>query len=266
MSTLLTLLIPMILLGLFLVFNIGVFLWEKQFAWALADLREPVEPVETGTSELDLPYAPPQTNTMLQELLPISPIAKRNGDDLRSMGYHYLGSFRHAGGGIYRLRFDTWVSHDHKILAFVCGGKLLVPINSIRMTTLYQDDQVGSKTSLPKCFQSITLESSYTPVPSDRIQTMLFPGANARKADELHRRRLAQVAPIPFTGDPLKELRQYRMQIIELANQRGCIRFLDTERNAWRPSVGTALWMMLSTYAFMLPRRFIADKWKLPKA
>jgi hypothetical protein len=200
-----SILFPLIIFGLFLGFHVIVSLSEKQFAWGLADMTTADEPAEIRKSELDSPYESPPIQASLLNILPITPYAKRNGDELQSMGYHYLGSFKHAGGGIYKIRFDTWVSPDLQILAFVCGGKLLVPINSIRMTTLYKDDKVSSESTLPKCFQSITLESSYTPVPTDRIQTMLFPGANAHKADALHRRHLSQVTPIPFSADPLKE-------------------------------------------------------------
>ena len=261
MSSTIALTVVAVVVGLFLLLQIAIILGERRYVWVFTELPENESTANNVAMNDANPYQPLTTS---KEISPLPQSAIKHCNHLESIGYQYLGSFRHAGGGIYKIRYDAWISSDRYIVAFVCSGMLLVPIDNIRMITFHHP-QGDRRSRAAHCLETITLESSYSSVPTDKIETMLFEGVNSIQADYYHRLRIAQTNPCPFTDDPLNELRVFRTQIISDAFDDGRLNYVDSDRNVWRPSTATAFWMLFDIYRFMFPRRFFPDRWRLKK-
>ena len=235
-----------------------VFLRETHCVWALKPMLS-VPQVSSASTPSDNPYQAPIVAQT--ELLPTSKGQKRC-IELTEMGYYYLGNFRHAKEGIYKLRYDAWLSPDRLIVGIVASGNLLVPVCNLGLLSFHRTKN-AEPGALMQCIESMTDVKSYHPRSKKLKDAMLFRSATARTADRLHRQRLQAIQPVPFPDDPLKFLREYSEQICNDLFARNQIRFVDEARNLWRPRFAMAMWMYFKTNAFQLSRLVFSDYLRL---
>ena len=218
----------------------------------------------TPLSDPDNPYLPPST---LDDALPISPFALRVNSELDALGYRFLGDYRHAKGGIYKIRYDAWISPDSLILAWSEAGSVSgINVQNITMTSFGYPHQ-GHDDDAPLEiieFDSFTNESCYSPdLSGGKSESMVFPRATATKLNTLHRDRLALFVPQPFSDDPMDDFHELRKQHAESVCQMGMGRFINAEESIWLPTLVGGVKMTAKLYAFMLARRAYPHRWRL---
>src|SRR6188472_877612 len=112
------LLIPLGILALmfgFFVLVVGAALWEKRHV---------------------VVYSVPEPG---QELPPTN-YAQQANSIAAQLGFQHYGTFHHGKGGIYRVRYDFWLSPDRLIIMLVGGGKIAaMPADAVWLATSLSD-------------------------------------------------------------------------------------------------------------------------------
>ncbi len=279
-SCFLWLLLPLLIFLGFAALTFVITFREKRYVWEL-QRQEPV-PVPEHSRVVETPASPYQltsnhagVSAAMRTELPISAFAAGKCGELDRLGYEYLGSFRHAKGGIYKIRYDAWVSPDRYVLAFVEGGTLAsVSLANLTLLTLGQVDgdtvaapSHGQSTSVPTdCLCSISTESAFEASLSGRAHSMLF--ASATSSDQIywHYQRFSSFGPRPFSEDPIDDYYQFRCRDAQRIHELGRSRFVDPQETVWLPTLGGGLRMYFGMYGFMLLRRVYPDRWRLNRA
>ena len=144
------------------------------------------------------------------------------------------------------------------ILAIVSSGLLLIPVCNLQLLSFQRRKKIGSSDSL-QCIESMTDVKSYFPIEKSKKVSMLFRFASASIAEKCHRQRLGRMDPIPFSSAPLSDYRAFREKLCDDLVVRNRIRFIDPDKNVWRPRVLMALWMYIATNTFQLSRLAFSD-------
>lgn len=200
------------------------------------------------------PYAPIAGRD--QELY-LSPWAKLQCDQLFRLNYRYLGPYRHAKGGIFKIRYDVWVSEDNAILAMISAGQLLIPVKGLFFYSLGRPlNGVNAKCH---CYASISAEAGFAGDPAKLTKTMLFRGVEAMEMDQLHRLRLQNCDVLSYQADPVADFADYRRKSFEDCVFRGLIVPIDLSAGTWRPTLTTAFKLFLENQWFVLSRKFYSD-------
>ncbi len=241
------------------------FVWELERQETLAETE--LQAVQTFSSAMQSnPYAPP---VVASEVLPLTPAGQAICNELFQQGYQYLDNYRHAKRGIYRIRWDAWISPDRTILATVSSGSLMaIPIQNLRMTSFgISRRSAGHSTSNSNqgCLVSITNEKSFDACTCGMIETMLFTNANAAELDRLHRQRLQLVDPVSYGDDPIGELREFSEFSARTTCELGNGRFITAEQDVWLPTMKGVFLVFFQMYGFMLGRRIYSDRRRLQR-
>ncbi|QEG40215.1 hypothetical protein [Roseimaritima ulvae] len=285
-SCFLWLLLPLLIFLGFAALSFVITFREKRYVWEL----QRQEPAGTGEAvnerarnqPVEAPASPYQLTTpsnvaapAAQTELPISSYAAIKCRELDALDYQYLGSFRHAKGGIYKIRYDAWISPDRYVLAFVEAGTLAsVTLANMTLLTLGQsvgdagvDAAAGRAGATPmKCLCSISTESAFEASLSGCVRTMLF--ASAKTTDHIywHYQRFSSFRPQPFSEDPIGDYYQFRQRDAKRIEELGRLRFIDPQETVWLPTLGGGLRVFFGMYGFMLLRRVYPDRWRLKRA
>ncbi|QDS95205.1 hypothetical protein FF011L_39980 [Roseimaritima multifibrata] len=269
-------------IGIFLAFvvvTVIITLREIHYVWYLApqeSVSDSVSASDTSSRALnarvDIPYQPPAYQ---QPTLPLTPYAGQKCRDFDSMQYEYLGDFRHAKGGIYKIRYDVWWSKDRYVLALIEAGKVAgIPVSNVSLITLGNPTHKGHPGSSPPqsakdlpsiCITTIVTEAAYEPDLTGATQTMLFPHANSGDQQRFHYQRLKLPSAVPFSANPLEDLYQFRIADAARIFESGNAQHIETSQKMWRPTLRGTMRIVADQYAFMLARRFYSDKRRLRK-
>lgn len=240
---------------------------EKKYVWIF---EKQAQRTESGTSVADSsnPYVPPAVPAAADDALPVSPFASKMAAEFDSLGYMYLGDYRHAKGGIYKIRYDVWISPDSQVLAWTEAGSVSgIPVQNITMTSMcLARDQLGhTSTASPVAIDSFTSESCYDPDLAGSCESMVFPSASATKLESLHRQRLTLIEARSFSDDPMSDFRRLRQEDAEKICESGLGRFIDADESVWLPTWLGGLKMFVKLYAFMLGRRIYPHRMRLKR-
>jgi hypothetical protein len=178
-----------------------------------------------------------------QTLTPITSYANATCRRLEAMGFRYCGAYFDRRGGLYKLRYDFWLSPDRLILAMVGGGTLAtIAVSGTCLFTRLNDGH---------CLMTIDEPKSQDSDPSGLTVQMVVTHADLEELLSRHRERLSEEerpALTYSTGAALDEHREFRTRRVDRLIDRGLARYLDEERNAWRYTLKgawtsvTALW------------------------
>jgi hypothetical protein len=224
---------PLALIGLALVAFFAVSflpgflaaLFEKRMVWPYQRESEFVNPQPAAKGLPENLYAAPAAWTPVA----VTSYADATCRQLESMGFSYRGVHYDRRRGIYQLRYDFWLSPDQLVLAMVGGGTLAAI--ALSGTSLYSRLDDG------RCFVTIDEPKSQDSDPSGITVQMIATHADLNTLLSRHRQRLAESgeSAVPYSAQaPLDDHRAFRTRRVDLLLERGLVRFLDEERNAWR--------------------------------
>jgi hypothetical protein len=205
------LLIPLGIVGLivgFFVLVVAAALWETRLIVAYA-IPEPGQELPTT------PYSQ-QANAIAQQL-----------------GFAHYGTFHHGKGGIYRVRYDFWISPDRLTLMLVGGGKIAaLPADAVWLSTPLSDGRY-----------LVTTDWSGDPDLSGLIDQEIQTDVGLVFIADRHRHRVQRstIAAVPFAEEPLGQYLQMRKRQIERMVERGDARWLDSQESAWKHTLKGAL-------------------------
>jgi hypothetical protein len=265
--TFLWLLAPVAILCAFSLLTLIVTFREKNCVWELDSLNEsPVAEPELPRSSDANPYRSPASPA---SELPVTKFATEKCLELEMLEYQYLGSFRHVKKGIYQIRYEAWISSDRYVMAWIESGSLMaIPQSNLSMFTLGNrnaDSDTPQSVGSPICVESLTAEAAFFPNVGGMRDTMLFPSASARDADQLHRQRLAFVSPHQFTEDPLGDYHRFRAREAQVGHERGICRFVNPRQDVWLPTFVGALRVFIQENWFLLSRHVYSDRRRLKR-
>jgi hypothetical protein len=200
-------------------------LFEKRMLWPYQRESEFLKPQQGAKDSSANPYSAPAAATAVA----VTPYGDATCRRLESMGFSYRGVHYDRRRGIYKLRYDFWLSPDQVVLAMVGGGTLAaIPVSG---TTLYTRLDDG------RCLVTIDEPKSQDSDPSGLTLQMVVTHADLDTLLSRHRQRLVESGQPaqPYSAQaPLEEHRAFRTSRVEFLIERGLARFLDDERNAWR--------------------------------
>lgn len=254
------LLLPALWLGfvgamMLLVFVVGMF--ETLMVWNFAPEDGARRP--PATFDPADPYAP-SAALAPDGPAPPSGYAAGAADEAGRLGLARLGTFRDPRGGMYRTRYEFWLTPERDALALIADGTIArLPFRTIKLYTrradgsylVSLDDQRGAGFD-----------------PSGQTDEGLDPGAPLPRLLDWHRRRIAagHVPAVPFAeADPLVSLREYRYRQAEFLERAGLITFRDSTRDAYRFTPLGSAHYTIRMHARGYRRRFWPDtRRKLP--
>lgn len=253
--------IPLAVLALLAVSTVPAmlaFLWERRFVWPYGPLDEPaLEPPgagETAGDEVN-PYAVGRAVENADGLKETSYASKANRR-AEALGFEYLGAFRDIKGKMYRIRYDFWLEPGGEVLAMIGGGTLAsIPVNATELFTLLAD---GRRLVTLDCQAASELDLARL------TDEALVAGVRFERLLERHRVRVSAspVSSVLFSeDDPLGDHRAFMVRRCERLEQLGNLRFLDSERTAWRYSPKAAFVLALRAYLNGIRRVFWSDSW-----
>jgi hypothetical protein len=205
------LLIPLGILALmfgFFLLVVGAALWEKRHI-VVYGLPEPGQ-------ELPATNYAQQANAIASQL-----------------GFEHYGTFHHGKGGIYRVRYDFWLSPDRLIIMLVGGGKIAaMPADAVWLATSLSDGRYLVSTDFPG-------EADLSGLVELEIQRdvgIVFIADRHR-----YRIKSSPVPAIPFSREPIGDYLQMRKRQVERMVERGDARYLDVEQMTWKHTLQGAL-------------------------
>lgn len=151
------------------------------------------------------------------------------GASALAAGFRHLGTFRDAQSpALLKLRHAFWLSPDRLTLAMFSAGKVLgMAHSSIRLVSRTSDGRRLVTISSP-------IVSEFDP--AGDADEMLIEDVPFDALARRHARRLdeAPAAPLPFSADPLGDLRAVLSARVEGLERRGLATYLDPALASWR--------------------------------
>ncbi len=161
--------------------------------------------------------------------LPETPYAAATNRLAAEMGLISLGVFRHAKGGMYRLRYDLWAAPDFGFIATVSSGTVAgLPSYGTRIASRLADGVAVMTVDSLHGLQYLA---------DGLVEGGLLLNADLFELVEHHRRLLSGLGeePVPFDrNDPLGDLAALREGLVEHLVDDGLARFVDAGRAEYR--------------------------------
>jgi hypothetical protein len=221
-------------------------LFEKRMVWPYqpaSELKNPPPPPRDSAAN---PHAPPSK----QDQVAITSYAQATCLKLESLGFDYHGVYYDRRRGIYKLRFDFWLSPDRLVLAMVGGGTLAgIPLAGTCLFTRLDDG---------RCLMTIDEPKSQDSDPSGLTIQKIVTHADLDELIAQHRRRLTESESqgSPYSARAaLEEHRAFRTRRADVLIDAGLARYLDEERNAWRYTLKGAWTAISGMYVRELKRQ-----------
>jgi len=242
-------LIPLAIVAFFAISFLPGFiaaLFEKRMVWPYQRESEFLQPQPAAKDSAANPYRAPATQTPVA----VTPYGDATCRKLEAMGFRYRGVHYDRRRGLYQLRYDFWLSPDQLVLAMVGGGTLAgIPLAG---TSLY------SRLGDGRCLVTIDEPKSQDSDPSGLTLQMVVTHADLDELLNRHRQRLAEYgqSTVPYSAQaPLDDHRAFRMRRVEVLRERGLVRFLDQENNAWKYTLKGAWTAIAGLYTRELKRQ-----------
>jgi hypothetical protein len=221
-------------------------LFETRMVWPYQRESEFVKPRVTSAESAANPYTTPAAQTLVE----VTPYGDATCQRLQAMGFSYRGVHYDRRRGIYKLRYDFWLSPDQQVLAMVGGGTLAgIPLTGTSLYTRLDDG---------RCLVTIDEPKSQDSDPSGLTLQKVATHVDLEELLKQHRQRLTESgdAAVPYSDQhPLQDHRAYRTRRVELLIERGLARFLSEEQNAWRYTLKGACTAVSSLYTRELKRQ-----------
>src|SRR5262249_14311242 len=152
----------------------------------------------------------------------VTPYGDATCQKLESLGFSYRGVHYDRRRGIYKLRYDFWLSPDNVVLGMVGGGTLAgIPLSGTSLYTRLDDG---------RCLVTIDEPKSQDSDPSGLTLQMIATHADLDDLLSQHRQRLSESgqSPVPYSAKaPLDDHRAFRTRRVEYLRERGLARYLD---------------------------------------
>lgn len=221
---LLVLVLPPIVLG----FIAGILETRLVWPYVVPTIPEPREEPQTDLSTFN-PYAAPTTPSSADHEPELSDYSASVGRQASRQGYRNRGLRFHGKRGLYKLRYDFWLSNDRLILVTVASGTLAgVKLDCTRLLTRL-DDQRGL----------VTLDDSKGRATGTGglIDQVILTKADFEELESRHRARLAQThaQPLSFSeSDPLSDYQQFFRTVVDRLVDTGWARYLDDRQETYK--------------------------------
>jgi hypothetical protein len=216
--------IAMIVLPMLLTIVVG--LWEKRMVWPYVPLEDPVVLTTPAKFDPANPYAVSGGGAQ-QIMQPTEQAAKANVA-AQSLGFRYLGAYRHGGGAVYKVRYDFWVSGEHEVLVIVGGGTMAsIPLDNTWLFTQLAEGPM---------LVTITAHNAGEYDLSGLTSEVLVRKAGLAQAIHAHlgRMKLQSSPALNYSDAPLSDHFQFRKSWSEQLERKGLVRFVDPARNVWK--------------------------------
>jgi hypothetical protein len=223
-------------------------LFEKRMVWpyqAASEFQND-QVAERESATTSNPYAPPSK----QDRVAITSYSHATCLKLESLGCSYQGVFYDRRRGLYKLRYDFWLSPDRLVLALVGGGALAgIPVSGTCLFTRIEDGH---------CFLTIDEPKSQDSDPSGLTLQKIVTHADLEDLIAQHRGRLIESGSVgvPYSArTPLEDHHAFRTRRVDILIDAGLARYLDDERNGWRYTLKGAWTAVSSMYMRELKRQ-----------
>jgi hypothetical protein len=221
-------------------------LFEKRMVWPYQAASEFVNEQATARESATNPYAPPSK----QDHVAITSYSNATCRRLESLGYSYQGVYYDRRRGLYKLRYDFWLSDDRLVLALVGGGALAgIPVSGTCLFTRLEDGH---------CLLTIDEPKSQDSDPSGLTLQKIVTHADLAELIAQHRERLtdSESSALSYSArTPLDDHRAFRTRRADVLIDAGLARYLDEERNGWRYTLKGAWTAVSSMYMRELKRQ-----------
>jgi hypothetical protein len=175
--------------------------------------------------QLVTPYAPDRDESARPE----TPYAAATNRLAADMGLVRLGVFRHAKGGMYRVRYDLWATPDLGVIATVAGGTIArLPSYGTRLFSVLDDGRVVMTVDTLHGLQFLA---------DGLVEGGLLLNADLFELLEYHHRLIDERSDevVPFDrGDPVADLADLRGELVGRLVEDGVVTFTDEGRSAYR--------------------------------
>jgi hypothetical protein len=174
---------------------------------------------------LVMPYVPSPEGFQQAE----TPYSTRANTSAEALGFHYLGPYHHAKGGIYQIRYWIWASPELDSLAIVSGGTMArIPYDGTRIVSGLEDGRFVLTIDNPSLGQ---LHSDGLAVGST------FMGVDLPTL-VAHHRAFVRGQAIPFDAtDPVGHLVEWRTELADRLVEAGFAHYLDEGQTVWRYTI-----------------------------
>jgi hypothetical protein len=210
-------------------------LFEKRMVWPYASGREIAAAQRGETDDSTNPYESPRS----QEPVAITPYALATCREIQNKKFSYQGVFYDSRGGIYKLRFDFWLSPDRYVLANVGGGTLAgIELNGTNLFTRLQNGH---------CLVTLDEPKGRDSDPSGLTDQVVVTHASLDELLSRHRQRIEESAlAVPYSDrGALAEHKAFRASRVETLLDRGLAKFVNEDGNGWKftlPGAWVATW------------------------
>jgi hypothetical protein len=222
-------------------------LFEKRMVWPYqraSEFKNAPPPATRGSTSN--PYAPPSK----QDHVAITSYANATCRKLEAQGFSYQDVYYDRRRGIYKLRFDFWLSPDRFVLAMVGGGTLAgIPLSGTCLFTRLADGH---------CLLTIDEPKSQDSDPSGLTIQKIVTHADLSELIAQHRERVSESESpgLPYSARAaLEEHRAFRTRRVDVLIDSGLARYVDAERNAWKYTLKGAWTAVSSMYVRELKRQ-----------
>jgi hypothetical protein len=227
-------------------------LFEKRMVWPYLAAAEFNHAQPTTRDSAANPYAPPSK----QDPVAITSYANATCLKLEALEFGYQGVYYDRRRGIYKLRFDFWLSADRFILAMVGGGTLAgIPLAGTCLFTRLDDG---------RCLLTIDEPKSQDSDPSGLTIQKVVTHADLDELIAQHRGRLTESESpgLAYSARAaLEEHRNFRTRRAHVLIDSGLARYVDEERNAWKYTLKGA-WTATSGMYFRELKRQLKEPGK----
>jgi len=149
------------------------------------------------------------------------------------LGFAHYGTFHHGKGGIYRVRYDFWLSPDRLTLMLVGGGKIAsLPADAVWLTTSLKDGRYLVTTD----WAGEAEMSGLIDLETHRDVGLVFLADHHQ-----HRVKRSTVPTLKFAEEPLGQYLEMRKRQIERMVENGDARWLDLMQTSWKHTLKGAL-------------------------
>jgi hypothetical protein len=234
---------------------------ERRMVWPYQSTVEPAEIGDIYTVSNDNPYASPMAIVKIPHLNSYNKKAVEVAFEMaEANGFVLKEGFCDARGGLYHVRYNFFLSSERDILALVGYGKIAgIPLRGMHLMTFLTDNS---------CLSTIdNTVSSFWDFTGSINEFCLF-NYDFQRLLSSHRKRLvaSRISAIQFSEDnPLSELKLFRRQWFDLLERKGCIRYLEPQRNLLRFTVKGALILSVRGTFRQLRRLVWGDSLRLPR-
>lgn len=151
--------------------------------------------------------------------------AKFANATVEKIGFRHLCTGHHKKGGMYRVRFDFWVSPDHLTFASVCCGSIAnIPTEGAWLYSRTDDGRILVTTNEIGEQDISGIEEQQTWAETEMYELL-----------EKHNQRLAGLAIEPFSEEsPIAGYFEIRRLKVDALIERGLARYTDEDQTAWR--------------------------------